>query len=104
MDLVSSQLNILLQSIGAAWNAVWWIVIPAIAAVIFWDFWRIYLHVRFVKNLNWQLLEIKIPKNILKTPKAMEQIFAAAHAPYSYGLSKFKKYWQGAEESWMSFE
>ncbi len=104
MDIASSQLNILLQSIAAAWNAVWWIVLPAIAAVIFWESWKLYLHVRFLKRMNWKFLEIKVPKNVLKTPKAMEQIFAAAHAPYSYGLSAFRKYWKGMEEPWMSFE
>ena len=34
----------------------------------------------------------------------MEQIFAAAHAPYSYGIKPYKKYWKGMEEYWMVFE
>jgi hypothetical protein len=103
-SIASSQLNIFLQSVAAAWDAVWWIVLPAIAVILFWDFWKLYLHVRFVQRMNWKLLEIKIPKNVMKTPKAMEQIFAAAHAPYSYGLSATRKYWKGIEEYWMSFE
>lgn len=49
-------------------------------------------------------MEIKVPKNVLKTPKAMEQIFAAAHVPYSYGLRFLEKYWEGKVEYWMSFE
>ena len=76
----------ILHSVLVAWSEVWWIVLPLIAFFIFWDFWLLYLHVRFVKAITWKLLEIKVPKNVLKTPKAMEQIFAAAHAPYSYGL------------------
>ncbi len=40
----------------------------------------------------------------MKTPKAMEQIFAAAHVPYSYGLKFTEKYWEGKEEYWTSFE
>ena len=92
------------HSVLIAWSEVWWIVLPLIAIFIFWDFWLLYLHVRFAKSVRWKLLEIKIPKNVLKTPKAMEQIFAAAHAPYSYGFVPFDKYWKGKEESWMSFE
>lgn len=94
----------LLQSILLAWSEVWWIALPLIAAFLFWDFWLTYLHVRFARGIVWKLLEVKIPKNVLKTPKAMEQIFAAAHAPYSYGIKPFDKYWKGKEELWMSFE
>ncbi|MDE2018818.1 MAG: hypothetical protein KGJ13_00530 [Patescibacteria group bacterium] len=104
MDFVSSQLQIFLQSVGAAWNAVWWIVVPAIALVVFLDFWLIYVRSKFLKAVTWQLLEIKIPKNVLKTPKAMEQIFAAAHTPYSFGIKKFNKWFKGQVELWMSFE
>src|SRR5579871_1596413 len=87
-------------SILAVWSVVWWIVLPIVAIIIFWEAWKLHLHYNFVHNINWKLLEIKVPKNILKTPKAMEQIFAAAHAPYSYGLSNYKKYWEGQEEYW----
>ena len=98
------QLGLLWSSIVTAWGAVWWIVLPIVAIILFWDFWKLYVHVRFVRSIKWKLLEIRIPKNILKTPKAMEQIYAAAHAPYSYGLSNFEKFWKGKEESWMAFE
>ncbi len=92
------------NSVLVVWSEVWWIILPLIAFFIFWDFWLLYLHIRFVKAISWKLLEIQIPKNVLKTPKAMEQIFAAAHAPYSYGILPFDKYWKGKEELWMSFE
>jgi hypothetical protein len=93
-----------LHSVLVAWSEVWWIVLPLVAFFIFWDFWRLYLHIRFAESIPWVLLELKVPKNVLKTPKAMEQIFAAAHAPYSYGFPAFDIYWKGKEESWMSFE
>jgi len=93
-----------LHSVLLVWSYVWWIILLLIVLVVFWDFWLFYLHIRFVKAISWKLLEIKVPKEILTTPKAMEQIFGAAHAPYSYGLPLFDKYWKGKEESWMSFE
>lgn len=94
----------ILNSIFIVWGYVWWIVLPIIAIIIFWEAWKIHLHVQFARGIKWKLLEIKIPKDVLKTPKAMEQIFAAAHAPYSYGISNYKKYWQGIDEYWMVFE
>ncbi len=94
----------ILSAIGDVWGKVWWIALPLISFFIFWDFWLLYLHFRFVTSIKWKLLEIKVPKNVLKTPKSMEQIFAAAHAPYSYGLRFTEKYWEGLEEYWMQFE
>jgi hypothetical protein len=92
------------ESIGTVWGYTWWIVLPLVTGILAWEAWRLYLHVRFIHRLDLQLLEIKIPKNVLKTPKAMEQIFAAAHAPYSYGYRFTDMYWKGLEEYWMSFE
>ncbi len=94
----------ILQSILAVWDATWWIVLPIIAVLVMWEAWLLHLHWKWVTSIRWKMLEIKVPKNVLKTPKAMEQIFAAAHAPYSYGYSNFQKYWRGMEEYWMVFE
>lgn len=93
-----------IQSILVVWGMVWWIVLPVIAIIIFWEMWKGYLHYKWITGIKWKLLEIKVPKNILKTPKAMEQIFAAAHAPYTYGVPFYNKYVKGQEEYWMVFE
>jgi hypothetical protein len=97
-------LNGLAISIRDVWDKIWWIALPLAAFFIFWDFWVLYIRYKFITSIQWVLLEIRVPKNILKTPKAMEQIFAAAHAPYSYGLRFTEKYWEGVVEYWMSFE
>ena len=92
------------QSIWAVWSEVWWFVVPIVLALMLWETWKLYLHIRFLKGIKWEVLEIKVPKNVLKTPKAMEQIFAAAHAPYSYGFRFYDKYWKGLGEYFFSFE
>lgn len=94
----------IIQSILVVWGAVWWFVLPLIALLILWEAWKMHLHYKWVTSIKWKMLEIKVPKNVLKTPKAMEQIFAAAHAPYSYGIPRYKKYVEGQEEYWMVFE
>lgn len=94
----------IIASILTVWGLVWWFVLPIVALIIFWEAWLIHLHYKWVTGIRWKMLEIKVPKNVLKTPKAMEQIFAAAHAPYSYGISPYRKYWLGQEEYWMVFE
>ncbi len=92
------------SAIYDVWSRVWWFMLPLITFFIFWDFWMLYIQFKFITAIKWMLLEIKVPKNIMKTPKSMEQIFAAAHAPYTYGLRFFEKYWEGIVEYWMSFE
>jgi hypothetical protein len=101
---IAGVLGPILSSIGQVWAATWWFFTPLIALIVFWDAWKLYLHVRFLKSINWVVLEIKVPKDILKTPKAMEQIFAAAHTPYSYGIPPYRKYIKGEEEKFMAFE
>ena len=97
-------LNDLIKSIGDVWGWTWWIVLPFFSFLFFWEAWVYYIQVRYLGNIKWKLLELKVPQNILQTPKSMEQIFAAAHAPYSYGLIWREKYWEGKSEDAMAFE
>lgn len=90
MSFIFQQIGLILGSIWAVWSWVWWIVLPIVAAIIFFEFWEHYAHHQFHHSIKWKLLEIRVPQNILKTPKAMEQIFSAA-------------YLEG-ERYWMSFE
>lgn len=103
-EILQGPVSVFWDSVTLVWDRVWWIVVPLITLFIFWEFWVFYIQLKFIARIKWVLLEIKVPKNVLKTPKAMEQIFAAAHAPYSYGLRFFEKYWDGIVEYWMSFE
>lgn len=77
---------------------------PLILFPIFWHFYLRYIRTRFVNGIEWLMLEVKISKEVFKTPKAMEQIFAGAYASYSYGMHAVLKYIEGKVEPWFSFE
>lgn len=94
----------ILNSILQVFFTVWWVVIPLVLLFIFLDVWLFYVRTLHVRAISWTLLELKIPKNVLTTPKAMEQIFAAAHASYSHGITFWDKWWNGKVEGWMAFE
>jgi hypothetical protein len=98
-----SQLSIFLHSLGIVWGVVWWIVIPIVSIIVFWEFWMLYINLQWLSSIKWAILEIRIPKNVLKTPKAMEQVFAAAHATHST-FTFMEKYWKGVKDAFMSFE
>lgn len=68
------------------------------------DLWVWGLHYLWKKNLKWELLEIKVPKNILKTPKAMENVFAALHAIYIKNFGWEDRYFKGEDFLWFTCE
>ena len=76
---------------------------PVFLVVLFIELWIKYLQTKAVKKIKWLLLEVKISRNIEKTPKAMEQVFSGLHGI----LTKVKfldKYWKGKVQEWFSFE
>ncbi|TSC89253.1 MAG: Uncharacterized protein G01um10143_634 [Parcubacteria group bacterium Gr01-1014_3] len=95
----------ILNSILIVLSATWWILLPLALIFVAWEFWIYYVYVNYLRSQKWVLLEAKIPQGIEKTPKAMEQVFAACYGMYSFGLRFTEKYWDGKiKEDFMSFE
>ncbi|MCX6702797.1 MAG: hypothetical protein NTW60_02940, partial [Candidatus Wolfebacteria bacterium] len=93
-----------INSIIQVFSLTWWIILPAILFFPLFETWVIYAHDRSVKKIKWTLLELKVPKDILTTPKAMEQVFASMYGNYSHGWSQAQYYLDGEIDSWFSFE
>lgn len=73
-----------------------------VLAIVAWKLWRFYLMYRFVSNLGWTTLEIKLPREITKTPKAMELVLASMYQTYEGNpldrlLTNFKRAWFSLE-------
>jgi len=97
-------LNGVLNSILQVFSWVWWIVVPLALIFIAWDLWLFYIRFKFLKSVQYKLLEIRIPKDIVKTPKSMENIFATFHAT-KMTIDEFKKkYIEGQIQLWLSLE
>lgn len=94
----------ILASIFWVFYATWWLVIPVSLFFIWRDFWVWGMNRLWKRSLSWTLLEIKIPRNILKTPKAMESIFSTLHAIYATDPGFEDKYFKGSDLNWFSFE
>ncbi|MCR4260726.1 MAG: hypothetical protein NUV96_00045 [Candidatus Colwellbacteria bacterium] len=82
----------------------WWLVIPLATLVLLRDWWLIHITERYIEEMKWVLLEIIIPKENVKSVKAMEQVVAALHGTYSFGIKRKDKYKKGKVEDWMSLE
>ena len=51
-----------------------WYILPPFLIVVAWRVWLNFSQARYLKNLEWDLLEIKIPRELLKSPQAMEVV------------------------------
>jgi hypothetical protein len=75
---------------------------PLVLGTIFWHEWIHYVQERYRANMKWVLLEIKLPKEIHKTPMAMEialnALYQAAEGTW------FDKAWKGKLKDWFSLE
>lgn len=89
--------------ISAVFLSYWWIYSPIVLFLIFRNLWLFYVQARFIKSVQWTLLEVKIPKEVLKTPKAMEQVFAGFSGIRS-SINVADKYWEGKVQQWLSLE
>ena len=82
---------------------VWWIVSPAALFFIVRDLWLYYLRWKRFLATEQILLEVRIPKIVDRTPKAMEQVISGFHAIYD-DARFIEKYFQGKYQQWVSLE
>lgn len=75
---------------------------PILLASIALDIWMRYVRMRFIEKEGSVLLEIKLPREILKSPLAMELVFTSL---YLSGNNNYvDMYISGKSRPWFSFE
>ncbi len=82
--------------------------ILSLAAVIYlgklaWIMWVHYIQQDFISGIKYVLLEITPPREVLRSPQAMELFISNALYHFSYKGGK-EEYWQGAVWFWFSLE
>jgi hypothetical protein len=82
-------------------TAVLWL--PIMAVYYGWDSWVTYVRRRYLQNLKYVLLEIKIPREIHKTPQAMELVLNALYQTGGVG-HRYALYWEGKQLAQHSLE
>jgi len=65
--------------------------------------WKHYINQDFISGIDWVLLEIIPPREVLRSPKAMELFLTNALYHYS-NKGGMEEYWQGAVWFWFSLE
>lgn len=82
-------------------------ILPIIGVYILgkiaWKMWVHYVQQDFISGIDFVLLEIVPPREVLRSPKAMELFFTNALYHWSMKGGK-EEYWQGAVWLWFSLE
>lgn len=76
-------------------NWIWLLFFTIIIAKVAWALWVHYVQQDFLSGVDFVLLEIIPPRDVLRSPKAMELFFT--NALYHWSLKGgLEQYWQGA--------
>lgn len=78
-------------------------LMPFPLAYLAFNLWHDYRQETFIMGIEWVLLEIQVPRDVIKTPAAMELIFSNAF--YHKSMKGFwEQYMVGAPWLWFSLE
>ena len=78
--------------------------IPLGLMMLAWHLWVSYIREEWTGKIKWVLLEIRIPKNVFKSPAAMELALSNALSQGGGVGTNYAKYWQGKVLNWFSLE
>lgn len=79
------------------------LIVPFVLLAIFWSRWKVYIRNQFFASQEYTLLQVTLPKNIDKTPQAMELFLMSLFQ--TGGESTFiDRWWKGKTRPWFSLE
>lgn len=76
---------------------------PALLLLILWEYWLLYRRGTYLAKQTFILLEIKLPKEQHKSPKAAEFFISGLYSTLLEG-NWYEKYWNGSVRAWYSLE
>src|SRR3989344_6505543 len=82
----------------------WWIYLPILMFMTLMGIYESYTRLQYIKAIKWVLLELKIPQDPGKSPKATEQIFATLHGTLPAPILWRNKFFKGHMVNWISLE
>ncbi len=84
---------------------VWPLLAFAVFLPLFVSTWLYYRREKFKNEaIKWMLLELRIPREIRKSPRAMEQVLMAIHNLRNAATDFREKWWDGEVTLWFSLE
>jgi len=82
----------------------WPFWVCTISVFLAWHYWIQFINRRFIENIKWIMLEVRIPKEVSKSPFAMEMVIINALTQTGGVGTWFHKFWLGNVLNWFSLE
>lgn len=73
-----------------------------IVTMMAWNLWVTYINTVYLRSIDWIILEIIPPKDVFKSPEAMELVFNALHGGGAGNW--YEKYWKGELAQYYTLE
>lgn len=80
VEVLLAEFSDLLATTNAILSGYWWLWGFLLLAFLAPAYWLVYVQAKYRKENKYVLLELKMPREIRKTPRAMEQVFTTIHA------------------------
>lgn len=106
MEIISNSILEIVSSLKTVWQVMsyaWFIALPPLFFYMFEIYWIRHVQDAFWGSASWVVLELIPPKNIEKSPKPMESLFAG-FAGVEKGFDIAEKYISGMFSDYMSLE
>lgn len=82
----------------------WWLFLFVGLMFLAPALWLTYAQAYYKKNNAFTLIELHIPREVKRSPRAMEQVFTAIHGIKNSPANFEEKWWQGEVPLWFSCE
>ncbi|MFY9463096.1 MAG: hypothetical protein WAP52_02840 [Candidatus Sungiibacteriota bacterium] len=103
--IMISDPSLILARIVSWFVIYWWLWLFIALLFIASQVWKAYIQQYFKKITNsWMMLEMRFPREITRSPRAMEQVFATVHAIKNSAADQEERWWDGEVPLWFSFE
>lgn len=83
---------------------LWWFWLFIVLFFLVRSVWLSYVREHYRSLFGWVLIELKIPREVRKSPVAMEQVFMTIHAIRNDASDIQERWWDGEVPMWFSCE
>lgn len=83
---------------------LWWFWLFIVLFFVARGSWRNYIQTHYKRSIKWVFFELRIPRELRKSPRAMEQIFMSIHGVRNSASNIKEEWWDGEVTMWFSCE
>ena len=82
----------------------WWLWLFLVFSFLAKELWLAYVQEYYKRAMRWTMLEVRVPRELRRSPRAMEQIFSSIHGLRNTPSNPKEEWWDGEVTMWFSCE